>query len=391
MESVIITICLLLLIAYVFDISSSKTTIPSVILLLILGWLVNNGFDFIQLSKPDFSKYLPIIGTIGLLLIVLDGALELELNKHKWRVVLKSFCIAFFPMLLLAMILVQVFNYYSDAGDQVKLINALPFCIVSSAIAIPSAINLKSDSREFIIYESSISDILGVMFFNFLIQSDTIQSPEIIAFGGQFLLILILSFIAVLGLSFLLSRLKHQITYAPILLIIILFYAFSKLYHLPGLLFILIFGLFLGNLDELKQYSWIQKLNPDKLNAEIIKFKHITIELTFIIRAIFFIVFGFTIDLNDIINLNTLPVACIIVCSIYFIRMVSLLIFRIPLMPILFFAPRGLITILLFLSISSELRIDIVNNSLVIQVVLLSVFILMIGNLINKKNKQESN
>jgi len=322
---------------------------------------------------------------------VLDGALELELNKHKWRVVLKSFCIAFFPMLLLAMILVQVFNYYSDAGDQVKLINALPFCIVSSAIAIPSAINLKSDSREFIIYESSISDILGVMFFNFLIQSDTIQSPEIIAFGGQFLLILILSFIAVLGLSFLLSRLKHQITYAPILLIIILFYAFSKLYHLPGLLFILIFGLFLGNLDELKQYSWIQKLNPDKLNAEIIKFKHITIELTFIIRAIFFIVFGFTIDLNDIINLNTLPVACIIVCSIYFIRMVSLLIFRIPLMPILFFAPRGLITILLFLSIGSELRIDIVNNSLVIQVVLLSVFILMIGNLINKKNKQESN
>ena len=255
MESVIITVCLLLLITYVFDISSSKTKIPSVILLLILGWLVNNGFDFFHLTKPDFSKYLPIIGTIGLLLIVLDGALELELNKHKWKVVLKSFCIAFFPMLLLAIILVQVFNYYSDAGDQVKLINALPFCIVSSAIAIPSAIHLKPDSREFIIYESSISDILGVMFFNFLIQSDTIQSPEIIAFGGQFFLILILSFLAVLGLSFLLSRLKHQITYAPIILIIILFYAFSKLYHLPGLLFILIFGLFLGNLDELKQTS----------------------------------------------------------------------------------------------------------------------------------------
>lgn len=385
MESVIITVCLLLLIAYVFDISSSKTKIPSVILLLILGRLVNNGFDFFHLTKPDFSKYLPIIGTIGLLLIVLDGALELELNKHKWKVVLKSFCIAFFPMLLLAIILVQVFNYYSDAGDQVKLINALPFCIVSSAIAIPSAIYLKPDSREFIIYESSISDILGVMFFNFLIQSDTIQSPEIIAFGGQFFLILILSFLAVLGLSFLLSRLKHQITYAPIILIIILFYAFSKLYHLPGLLFILIFGLFLGNLDELKQYSWIQKLNPDKLNAEIIKFKHITIELTFIVRAIFFIIFGFTIDLNDLINLKTLPIACLIVFSIYVIRIISLLLFRIPVMPILFFAPRGLITILLFLSIDSQLRIDIVNDSLVIQVVLLSVFILMIGNLVHKK------
>lgn len=385
MESIIITVCLLLLIAYLFDISSSKTKIPSVILLLLLGWMVNNGFDMINLSKPDFSKYLPIIGTIGLLLIVLDGALELELNKHKWRVVLKSFSIAFFPMLLLAFVLLQVFDYYTDASDQVKLINALPFCIISSAIAIPSAVNLKPDSREFIIYESSISDILGVMFFNFLIQSDSIQSAEIIAFGGQFFLILILSFLAVLGLSFLLSRLKHQITYAPIILIIILFYAFSKLYHLPGLLFILIFGLFLGNLDELKQYPWIQKLNPDKLNLEIIKFKHITIELTFIVRAIFFIVFGFTIDLNDLVNLETLPVACIIVFSIFLIRIISLLIFRIPVMPILFFAPRGLITILLFLSIGSQVRIDIVNNSLVIQVVLLSVFILMMGNLTTQR------
>ena len=385
MESIIITVCLLLLIAYLFDISSSKTKIPSVILLLLLGWMVNNGFDMINLSKPDFSKYLPIIGTIGLLLIVLDGALELELNKHKWRVVLKSFSIAFFPMLLLAFVLLQVFDYYTDASDQVKLINALPFCIISSAIAIPSAVNLKPDSREFIIYESSISDILGVMFFNFLIQSDSIQSAEIIAFGGQFFLILILSFLAVLGLSFLLSRLKHQITYAPIILIIILFYAFSKLYHLPGLLFILIFGLFLGNLDELKQYPWIQKLNPDKLNLEIMKFKHITIELTFIVRAIFFIVFGFTIDLNDLVNLETLPVACIIVFSIFLIRIISLLIFRIPVMPILFFAPRGLITILLFLSIGSQVRIDIVNNSLVIQVVLLSVFILMMGNLTTQR------
>lgn len=385
METIIMTVCLLLLIAYLFDISSSKTKIPSVILLLLLGWMVNNGFDMINLSKPDFSKYLPIIGTIGLLLIVLDGALELELNKHKWRVVLKSFSIAFFPMLLLAFVLLQVFDYYTDASDQVKLINALPFCIISSAIAIPSAVNLKPDSREFIIYESSISDILGVMFFNFLIQSDSIQSAEIIAFGGQFFLILILSFLAVLGLSFLLSRLKHQITYAPIILIIILFYAFSKLYHLPGLLFILIFGLFLGNLDELKQYPWIQKLNPDKLNLEIIKFKHITIELTFIVRAIFFIVFGFTIDLNDLVNLETLPVACIIVFSIFLIRIISLLIFRIPVMPILFFAPRGLITILLFLSIGSQVRIDIVNNSLVIQVVLLSVFILMMGNLTTQR------
>jgi Kef-type K+ transport system membrane component KefB len=40
MTTVIITICALLLIAYLFDLTSSKSKIPSVILLLLLGWLV---------------------------------------------------------------------------------------------------------------------------------------------------------------------------------------------------------------------------------------------------------------------------------------------------------------------------------------------------------------
>jgi len=39
-SAILITICLLLLLAYVFDISSPLTKIPSVILLMLLGWVV---------------------------------------------------------------------------------------------------------------------------------------------------------------------------------------------------------------------------------------------------------------------------------------------------------------------------------------------------------------
>ena len=38
--TIIIIICTLLLLAYVFDISSTLTKVPSVILLLLLGWMV---------------------------------------------------------------------------------------------------------------------------------------------------------------------------------------------------------------------------------------------------------------------------------------------------------------------------------------------------------------
>ena len=79
----IITFCALLLIAYLFDFTSSKTKIPSVILLLLLGWIVRQISIFFDFKLPDFSIIFPVLGTVGLILIVLEGALELEFNKSK--------------------------------------------------------------------------------------------------------------------------------------------------------------------------------------------------------------------------------------------------------------------------------------------------------------------
>ena len=51
--SIIITVCILLLVAYFFDITSSKTKIPSIILLLVLGWVVKQGTEFFKISIPN--------------------------------------------------------------------------------------------------------------------------------------------------------------------------------------------------------------------------------------------------------------------------------------------------------------------------------------------------
>ena len=65
--TIIITICLLLLLAYIFDISSALTKIPSVILLLLLGWLVKQTVELFNIHIPDLNPLLPILGTIGLI------------------------------------------------------------------------------------------------------------------------------------------------------------------------------------------------------------------------------------------------------------------------------------------------------------------------------------
>jgi Kef-type K+ transport system membrane component KefB len=95
---IIITICILLLIAYIFDLTSSKTRIPSVILLLLLGWGVKQITLLLGIPLPDLNPVLPGLGTVGLVLIVLEGSLELDLQRSKVSVITKSLFGALLPM-----------------------------------------------------------------------------------------------------------------------------------------------------------------------------------------------------------------------------------------------------------------------------------------------------
>ena len=384
-NAIIIVICSLLLFAYLFEISSRLTKIPSVLLLLLLGILVRESLLGFQIVSPDFNPMLPIFGTIGLILIVLEGALELELNRSKLTIILKSIVLSLLPMSLLAVLMGYVFQYFANGSFKLNLLNAIPFCVISSAIAIPSAKTLSKITRESITYESSLSDIFGVLLFNFIAINSTINTGSVVLFGIDIVVIILVSLLAIAGLSFLLSRIKHHVTYTPMILLIILIYTISKAYHLPALIFILVFGLFLGNIHQLRRFKWFNRLRPEKLEREVLKFKEITVEATFLIRALFFILFGFLMNVTDILNLESLPWAVGILVAILILRAITLLIVRLPVFPLLFFAPRGLITILLFLSIAEDQLNDIVNTSLITQVIVLSVLIMMFGLFSEKK------
>ena len=375
---------MLLLIAYVFDLTASKTKIPSVILLLLLGWAVRQLTSVLDVHLPDFSPVLPVLGTVGLILIVLEGSLELELNRSKFGLIRKSFWGALVPMIAIAFLLAFAFSRYGHSGFKDSLTNAIPFCVISSAIAIPSVRNLSSYSKEFVIYESSLSDILGVLIFNFLAFNETIDTHSFGTFALQLLIITVVSFIATIGLSFLLSKIEHHIKFVPIILLVVLIYAVSKIYHLPGLIFILIFGLSIGNLDELKRFRWLDKFKPDELNKEVNKFRELTVEGAFLVRALFFLLFGYLIETSEVLNADTFTWALGIVLLIFLFRTIQLKLSKLLLQPLLYVAPRGLITILLYLSIEPTHTISLVNKSLIIQVIILTALFMMIGLMMSK-------
>lgn len=388
-NSIIITLCLLLLTAYGFDVTSSRTKIPSVILLLVLGWGVKQLSELLHLPLPDLSIVLPILGTIGLILIVLEGSLELDIDSSKLGYIGKNALMAGLPMFMLSFGLAYMFHYFGNTDFKTALGNAIPFAIISSAIAIPSVHSMPLRIRTFVTYESSLSDIIGVIFFNYITLNDTLGVHALWDFVLELSILFIISLISITVLSYLLNRIHHHVKFVPIILMIILIYAITKLFHLPALLFVLLFGLFLGNFDKIKNMPFRTFIQPEILKKEVTKFRELTGELAFIIRALFFLVFGYMISNNELFDSQAILWSLGIVAGIYACRFLFLKILGFHVKPLLFVAPRGLITILLFLSIPASQAIPLVHKALIIQVIVLTAIMMMIGMLTSQRKKKE--
>jgi potassium/hydrogen antiporter len=380
----------LILIGYLFEILSPKTRIPNILILLSLGMLSQQLVETFHWQKPNFDKLLPELGTVGLILIVLEGTLELNLTRSKIPLLKKTVSLAFFSIFSLSLTFGAYFFYQGYPIKQ-SILNALPLTIISSAIAIPTAKMLSRKDKEFIIFESSLSDILGVTIFNFFLINEVVNIPSLINFGGEIIISLLFSIAAAIMLIFVLSRLKHKVKFMPIIALVLFLYAFAKGYHLPGLILILTFGLVLANIEKLNLIPFLKDFNITHLKSEITRFEEITVELTFLVRVAFFLIFGF--ELSSLLDLHSLLLSLSGFFIIIFFRVVQLLLMKLPLLPLAFVAPRGLITILLFVSIPSSNKILFINQTVITQVIIISSLFMMIATMTerDKTNNEELN
>jgi len=385
---VLIAFCVIILLAYIFDITAKYTRVPGVILLIATGMFINYLASSFHIGIPDMSGLLPIMGTLGLILIVLEGSLDLAIRRDKSRLIIGSVSSA----ILLFAVMVGVFTYvavhFLQYDLRASLLNIIPFAIISSAVAIPSAAGLTPENREFVTYESSISDIIGILAFDFILLSSGSLGTGVLRFIAELILTFIVSVLFSGGLAILLHKISHHVKYVIIMTVIILVYALAKLVHLPSLLVVLIFGLVMNNNVLFKNAFSAKWINFDEFNTDLGAFKNIVFELTFIIRCFFFILFGFYTRLSDLLNPSNLIIAAAITVSIFIFRALFFrIVLRLPLNPLLYFAPRGLITILLFFSIPSILLLPFINVGIVTQVIFLTILMMTFGNMIFSRDK----
>lgn len=389
---------LLIIFSYLFDAFARKTKFPAVILLMFTGIVVRaitSAYGYDDLGFLD--NLIPVLGTIGLILIVLEGALELEISKEKSVLILKGFFAALIILVLNIAALQWVFVQLFQMDTQLATLSAIPLAIISSAVAIPSAASLLNHDREFVVYESTFSDILGIMIFNYALrqfeaQQDLIGATPLVSLFLQILGVVVISLAITYVLYRLIRQIHHHVKFFLILALLILVYAFGKLFHLPALVTIFIFGIFLSNVKSLLPNFLKTYLDLDQTENELHEFHILTAESTFIVRTFFFLFFGFSIQLTDFNSLQPLLYGVLIIIIMMLLRYLYFTVttFKVKPSSLVYISPRGLISILLFIQLKEVSFIDLTNSPIDERVLLIVILSSMLIMLIGTLKKSES-
>lgn len=383
---------IILILSFFFGEISKRTNIPSVLMLIMLGIIIKFTLDTMEINSPDFLPILEVLGIVGLIMIVLEAALELELKPEKYIPIAKAFGIALIGLLLSTWAAAYLLHtMIAGMSWTVAWLYATPLSILSSAIIIPSVTTLRDDKKEFHIYESTFSDILGIMLFYFLtgqidVDPGAHSGGGLLSFGGNVLLTIFISLLASYLIVIVFQNIKSHVKLFLLLAVLLLLYALGKQMHLSSLIIILIFGLLIANM-RLFFRGPLKKLLNYRRAKEIYDGLHIvTMETAFVVRTFFFVIFGLAISLGSLFNFEVAMVSLLIIVSIYAIRFTILRLFiGKDILPQLFVAPRGLITILLFYNIPSSVEVAGFDQGILLFIIIGTSIIMTFAMIFDKK------
>ncbi|MFK8008327.1 MAG: cation:proton antiporter [Saprospiraceae bacterium] len=388
-EMILIAVSAIIIISFFFGELSRKTNIPSVLMLIIFGVICQS---FVKIEQETLRPILGLLGTVGLIMIVLEAALELELKSEKYIPIAKAMAIALIGLLASTYIAAEILYYfYADDGMTMEKawIYATPLSILSSAIIIPSVSALNPAKKEFHIYESTFSDILGIIVFYYLtgqLAHADDHGGGLVGYGGNVLLTIVVSFIASYLIILIFQNIKSHTKLFLLIAVLLLLYGVGKEMHLSALIVILIFGLIIANMKLFFKGPLGRWLHLEKANHIYEGLHVITMETAFVVRTFFFVIFGLSINLLSLNSLNVAIISGLIIVSIYVIRYLTLR----PsigedIVPQLYIAPRGLITILLFYKIPEAAKVEAFNNGILLFIIIGTSLIMTVAMIMDKR------
>ncbi len=389
-ELLLIIVSAIVVLSYLFSIISKYLRVPSVLLLLATG-IGARIFSERQGLPIVFPEHLvEMLGSVGLIMIVLEAGLDLKLGRDKLKLIRNSFFAALVIFVISAAGIAALLHYWLHEDVTKCIVYAIPLSIMSSSIVIPSLLHLTEAKQEFLVYEASFSDIIGILVFNYFIGNEILSGKSVGMFFLNILIAFLLSLLFSIILFIIITKSKLNVRFFLIFALLLILYEGGKLFGLPSLIMILVFGLLMNNWALVK----IRHINiffpKEKVEETMLLLHSLTAESSFLIRTFFFILFGFSIDVKAALQPEGMLIGGALVVVLFAARYLYLRFFlKESVYPEVMFIPRGLITILLFYKIPAAFHLLSFNNGILFFVILVSGLIMMLGMIFYKKQTKE--
>ena len=388
---IIIIFSLLIIFSYAFTQISKLTKIPSVIFLISTGVVIQYAVKYLGVELPDLTQPLGLLGVVGLMMIVLEGALDLEIHRNKLRMILAALATSIFILGITNSLIAGVLFFFLEEPFWTAFVYAIPLSVVSSAIVIPSVHRLIPAKKEFMIVEATLSDIFGIMLFAFMTYTPDPGETYAKAISLNVIISVVVSGVLSYILVYLFSKVKTQIKFFLFLAILALLFAIGEYFHYSALLIILIFGVILNNTHVFFRGFLKKLIRPEDIKGVRKEFIIITNETSFLIRTFFFVVFGITMNLEGLLSPDAIIVAVCVMFIIYLTRMLNLSVFiRSSIFPEMLIAPRGLVTILLFNRVTEKYGVVAFDEAILAWVIIGTNLMMMIGLIMSGSREDDT-
>ncbi len=272
-----------------------KTGFPSSLFLILIGIIL--GPVLMLFSTADVDPVTPFLTTLTLMMILFEGGLNMDIYK----VISQSFRAAILAILYItsAAAFVTLFAHFLLGFQFLEALMLGPMTAgTSSVVIIPlvSKLDIDKEVEITLSLESTITDVLNIVLVLAILQtylSGLVDIQQtIVTIIGKFAIGAVLgAVVGIIWIRILYLIRKEEYTYMLTLGVLIGCYAASETFGGSGPLAALLFGLMLGNDAEIFRTLRV-RLDLGYLK-EIKNFvKRSQGELTFLIRAFFFVFLG---------------------------------------------------------------------------------------------------
>jgi len=349
----IVLVSVLVVVAFLYELAARRLRVSSTLLLLATGVALRTAFPPSRFPGLPLADLVSFTGTLGLVLIVLEAGLDLEIVREKWRLIVGALLSATGILVVSTLAVLAILHPVLDAPLRTSLLYALPLAVVSSAIVLPGCGGLAPATREFLVYEASFSDIVGIMVFNYIAYKAVLGARTLALLPVEGGIVLGLSMLIAWGLVTLMRKVGGA-RFTLLVAVVTLLYAAGKFLNLSTLTVVLIAGIALNNLHLIPGTRGWEGV---ELREVVRTLKSFIAEGSFLVRTVFFTLFGYSFDIASLNDLRALGTGLAVVAALIAVRALALrFVVHVPALPGSLVIPRGLVTILLYYGIPDQYR-----------------------------------